>query len=306
MEEEFKNREDPVAIIDGDGLIYHACKDDIHESIQEVDKRMQNIFDKVSDKYILAITISKFTFRNKIYKEYKETRKLHPTSLKWIKTLKNYLIDKYGAIFNFECEADDIVAYFKAKLENKGIICSPDKDLLKNIKGKHFNYTYFIEDEIKKIKKEDPTYVIKDEDLIKGFFIETNAKEATRNFFQQMLEGDRGDNIKGLEDKTQYIKERYGLDNRKGLGASSANKILDIIEEKFEEKYASEILNCYISYYGEKGIEMFNLNYRLLKMIDNDEDMFKFTNTFYDEAEKYICYYQKEILDLKTESKEAF
>ena len=106
-----------LAIIDGDALMYHSSKDSIHESIEIIDEKIQNIFIQTgATHYVLFISNSPY-FRHQISSEYKSNRNKYKIPLKWLKTLKKYLIEEWGAQSMDLVEADDLCAYFMAKKE---------------------------------------------------------------------------------------------------------------------------------------------------------------------------------------------
>lgn len=235
--------------IDADSLTFYSSKETIEDSIFSIKERIQTIIQKTeATHYMLCLTGSD-CFRYKIYSEYKQTRKdnakKYGQKLKYLKTLKSFLIEEYNALLIQELEADDLVAYNFDLPDFEQVISSPDKDVIQQLVGTHYNYG-------------------KDE------FVTVTEQSGERFLAWQLIVGDVTDNIKGLEVKTPYIKEFYGLDNRKGLGEVTANKMLDIMDEK-GLNYAAEILKCYISKYeGEykenHGFEDYTLNRYLLQL----------------------------------------
>lgn len=266
-----------LVIIDGDGLLYHSSKETLEESIESINDRINNIFIKTKiDFYILFISNGRY-FRHSIDPNYKLKRTAYPTQLKWIKTLKAYLIENWKAQWMDNAEADDLVAYWynhsiwfnpeyivtkplimtfrnsitpyntesnpSSYLMEK-IICSPDKDILQSIPGKHFNYSYKLEN------KEDPN------SIVKGWWVETTEYNTRLNFWNSMVCGDVTDGIKGIE----------------GRGITYANKMYDVENKQYE----SICLKEYIHKYGiSQGIYEFQKNYRLLHLLDCDEDFMR-------------------------------
>ena len=101
-----------LAIIDGDGLVYHSSKETLQGSIDILDEKIQNIFDKTkATHYIIFISNSPY-FRHKIDPFYKIGRSKYTSNLKWLKTLKKYLIEGWGAESMNLVEADDLCAYW--------------------------------------------------------------------------------------------------------------------------------------------------------------------------------------------------
>ena len=237
-----------LVIIDGDGLCYHSSKETLQESISILDEKMHNIFEKTgATHYVVFISNSPY-FRHKIDPLYKSSRGKYTTTLKWLKTLKKYLIEGWGAHSMNEVEADDLCAYW---MNNPipfydVVLAAVDKDLLKSIIGTHFNYTYKLED------KNDP------ESVVKGWNVETTLEEAYKFTLYQMVVGDNSDGIKGLEGKGEKFFEKFFFDGM---------TIPDIFKE-------------YVGLYGMyKGIYEFQKNLRLLHMLDCNEDFLREVGT---------------------------
>jgi len=147
-----------------------------------------------------------------------------------------------------------------SKWENvETILCSPDKDLLQSIPGKHFNYTYKLKEDIKVIIKEDTLYEVKDEDIIKGFWVETSQDETETFRKMQLVVGDSSDGIKGIE----------------GKGIKYWEKMV-----QREEDLYTKILGEYMMKYGlSQGIYNFQKTYRLTHLLESDEDFIRELNT---------------------------
>ena len=262
-----------LAIIDGDALTYHSSKDSIHESIEIIDEKIQNIFIQTgATHYVLFISNSPY-FRHQISSEYKSNRNKYKIPLKWLKTLKSYLIENWGAQSMDLTEADDLCSYWMNKdlciaddgkieprevfvdaldyyaVENlprfefesmEKVLCAVDKDLLQSIPGKHFNYTYKLED------KDNPNSVIK------GWWVETSEAESDDFKRMQVVVGDVTDGVSGLKDK--------------GI------KFYEKISKEIKPSYG-ELLQLYCVEYGQaQGIFEFQKNYRLLHLLNTDED----------------------------------
>lgn len=269
-----------LAIIDGDALTYHSSKDSIHESIEIIDEKIQNIFIQTgATHYVLFISNSPY-FRHQISSEYKSNRNKYKIPLKWLKTLKKYLVEQWGAQSMDLVESDDLCAYWMNKdlciaddgkieprevfvdaldycaVENlpqfefesmEKVLCAVDKDLLQSIPGKHFNYTYKLEDKAKP------------EDVIKGWWVETTNEDAYINFWKSVVCGDATDNIKGIEGSGKVAFERmhtFSLEENLDLE--------DIILDEYKNRYGKF-----------QGIYEFQKNYRLLHLLDCDEDFIR-------------------------------
>lgn len=267
-----------LVLIDADALIYQSSKEDLSESIAIIDEKINNIFQKTeADFYSMFISQGGY-FRNKIDPAYKNNRKKYPTQLLWTKTLKNYLIEKYGAVAGKEVEADDLVNYFYNKnhyyhdfpelglnpttLEHDGdveqikaledygykkmkvIIASPDKDLLNSVTGRHFNYTYKLEN------KEDLN------SLLKGWWVDTPYGTNDEFLRMQMIIGDPSDGVAGIP----------------GKGPAYWKKLMEANIADWPG-----ILAEYIAYFGNvaTAVYEFNKNYRLLKLLERDSDFYR-------------------------------
>ena len=274
-----------LAIIDGDALMYHSSKDSIHESIEIIDEKIQNIFIQTgATHYVLFISNSPY-FRHQISSEYKSNRNKYKIPLKWLKTLKKYLIEEWGAQSMDLTEADDLCSYWMNKdlciaddgkieprevfvdaldycaVENlpqfefesmEKVLCAVDKDLLQSISGNHFNYTYKLED------KDNPNSVIK------GWWVETKDNDA--NYFKlwQYMVGDSTDGV-----KTPFPESAgdWFVDNKMNFNDLVSAYILGFSYETATGK------KKYIKGLGtHNGLFELHKNIRLLHLLSTDED----------------------------------
>ncbi len=269
-----ENKDKVLVLVDADGLVYHSSKETLEESIQVLNDKIQNIYKKTEATHA-ALFISKGRyFRHNLDPLYKQNRGKYPTKLLWLKTLKAYLEENYQANSMNLAEADDLIAlnynrkfiYLKESdqvcakedcaninmlansEEVKVIISSPDKDLLQSIEGKHFNYTYKLEEKNNS------------ESVIKGWWVETSEKEAEYFRWLQLLMGDATDGISGLP----------------GIGIKRAEEMLNWAVNNNRD-FPEYVLTRYISHHHSvsKGIYEFQKNYRLLHLLENAEDFNK-------------------------------
>ena len=275
-----------LVLVDGDALTYHSSKDTLQESINILDEKVQNILDKTeADYYAIFISNSPY-FRHSVDKNYKSSREKSKSTLKWLKTLKKYLVEGYSANSMNLVEADDLIAYWKnknlhiaddGKIEPKEIfddaldyckqmkldlfhyepleviIASPDKDLLQSIVGKHFNYTYKLED------KDNP------DSVIKGWWVETSILDSVHFKIRQLISGDISDNV------ITPFPENCGISNEHMMiGEVLQGYIAGLYYrtpsgmDKFKEGFGPS-----------KGVYEFQKNYRLLHLLDCDEDFIR-------------------------------
>lgn len=226
------------------------------QNVSSINGFMRTYFSLIntySAEYVaIALDSSRKTFRNEIYKEYKENRESMPDDLRSQIPMLYNLIDALGisriVIDNYE--ADDIVGTIaeKNKKENiKTIIYSPDKDMLQ-----------LVCDDVRVIASN------KDNELME-YDIET-VKEKRGVYPNQIIDllalmGDSSDNIpgvKGVGEKTALkLLEEY-----KTLDGIYEN--IDSIKGKLQEKLLESKESAYMSYKLatiERNIKDFNLDY---------------------------------------------
>jgi 5'-3' exonuclease len=266
-----------LTIIDSDSIAYMCGNaDTLAESIIKVDERIENIIKNTNADYIsLFISRGKY-FRHDISSDYKANRTGTPP--KWMRSLKSYLEDKYKANWMAKVEADDLVAYwmnFNVCLNTEGFIYDKnnefqtiawdvnltmsaiDKDLIKSIPGKHYNFTFKPTEEAKAKKKADPEYKIMESEIIQGWFEETDQKYANNFIWLQMLMGDSSDGVVGIP----------------RMGPKKAEKWM--LEKPADVEVEMWVFTAYLGHFGVTlGIYEFQKNYRLLYMLkDNDDFM---------------------------------
>jgi hypothetical protein len=196
-----------LPIIDGDILCYRvgfACNEETEAvAIKTMVELLEELvfIDLSSDDCVGYLTGSK-NFRYDIAKTqpYKGNRKdaARPIHLP---RLREYLHTAWDFRVVNGQEADDAIGIHATSLRDKSVIVTIDKDL-DMIPGYHYN----------PVKKE--SYYIDD-------------KEAIKNFYRQILTGDKVDNIEGL----------------RGIGPKKADKIL--AEAETELKMYEAVLKAY-------------------------------------------------------------
>jgi hypothetical protein len=162
-----------IALIDGDSLIYFEMgKPTLEEALSSLDGRLHQMFEMTqATKYAGFLTQGKcFRYAAAKTKPYKGNRKYGDKPIIF-PAIKEYLKQEWNFTFIPELEADDLVSVYHDPL--KTVICSPDKDVLYQNKGIHYNYG-------------------KAETII----VDENA--ALRFLWKQMLMGDSTDGIQGI------------------------------------------------------------------------------------------------------------
>jgi 5'-3' exonuclease len=194
------------ALIDGDILVYRIgfSSEEEPESIAVArcsefleDMLLYNNFDEYQ-----GYLTGKKNFRNEIAitAPYKGNRKA--AKPKHYEVLRDYMQKAWGFVMIEDQEADDAIGIAAYEMEvGEYCICSIDKDL-DMLRGDHFNF----------VKNE-------------RYFI--SEEEGIKNFYKQMLVGDRVDNIIGI----------------KGIGPVKAERLLK--ECKDEQEMYLAVLEAY-------------------------------------------------------------
>jgi hypothetical protein len=135
----------------------------------------------------------------------------------WQEAIRKHMVECRGAVWVEGLEADDLCGIFQ---RDDTVVAGVDKDLL-TIPGSHYNW-----------KKKEFTLI--------------SPLEADRNFYTQMLEGDKVDNIPGLDFCTEETVEEYTLHftARRGCGPAAARSILRTADTP-EEMYR-RVRECYM------------------------------------------------------------
>jgi hypothetical protein len=249
-----------IVLIDADSLCFLGKKDDtVQQIIEKVDFKIQSILLATdADYYCLFISKGKY-FRHALKDKseesgsYKSNRKY--SNQNYNRVIKEYLIAQYNASSSPLMEADDLINYWMnkfiffngeylevSKFNNDGssninkIMVAVDKDLLQGIAGLHLNYN-------KKLGEDEWGMEL----------VHTTKDEAIEFFWNQMIMGDSSDGIKGIPGKgIKYAEKVYSDEGR---------------------TYEDICLDEYMKYYGtSQGIYEFQKNYRLLHLLETDED----------------------------------
>jgi len=179
-----------MPIIDGDILCYRvgfACNEETEKvAIRTMADMLEElVFIELSSNIHVGYLTGKENYRHDIAKTkpYKGNRKDAPRPVH-LHSLREYLITAWDFRVANGQEADDAIGIHATLTRDNSIIVSIDKDL-DMIPGHHYNPV-----------KKDHYYV--------------NDKDAIKNFYRQILTGDKVDNVQGL----------------RGIGPKKADKIL--------------------------------------------------------------------------------
>jgi len=161
-----------TVLIDADSILYFSCKkghdfDSVKQRFTEI---MLSILTETGCDRYAAFLSDPQSFRKKIgfIRTYKGNRTGRETP-ELLYALKVYAQREWGFYMVPGFEADDCVSLHR----DQGIIASPDKDVLRQIPGKHWNYQ-------------------------RNIWIETTEEDANRFLWQQTASGDSVDGVPGI------------------------------------------------------------------------------------------------------------
>jgi 5'-3' exonuclease len=226
------------ALLDGDIYAFRSAasaeNDNLGIAIYRVEEMIDNTLNQTGADEFSIFLSGDNNFRYEIYPEYKATRS--PVKPKFLKEVKDYLIEKYKAEVSDGCEADDLLGiaqcegnakykpgdallYQEGKLVQhvgQTIICSLDKDL-RMIPGMHYSFEINGTSSLGK-KWTRPMEIVNVEPF-----------EGIKRFYTQLLTGDSTDNVRGVT----------------GIGKVKAEAILRSLET--EKELYEAVADCYSS-----------------------------------------------------------
>jgi len=183
----------------------------IDEAVEACHERIADIRDATFTKSVELYFTSGKNFRHTVDPMYKANRK-HTRYPVGLKEVKEILLESYPGCIGDQVEADDIVVYLKRTHPDKYVLCAVDKDVLRAVPGKHWNYYRSAKYGI------DPKWV------------ETTKEQAELFPYIQTLTGDSTDNIRGCP----------GIGPKKAIkalaGKETAYDRWDAVVKCFEQK----------------------------------------------------------------------
>ena len=186
-----------------------------------------------ADSYLMAVK-GDGCFREDIYPEYKANR-IKPVDKRnyFVPRLRQKAVELNMATAAHGMEADDQIRIWQEELSAKGedyVICSVDKDL-KCMPGHHLN-------------------------IKKNIFSEVTPEQAMRFYYEQIIQGDPTDNIKGVP----------------RVGPKGAAKFLkDCVTEA---DFQATVIEVYQAAFGEDWKKELTLNGRLIHLLKQKDDVF--------------------------------
>lgn len=168
-----------TALLDGDIICYRcaAVTENENEDLAcwQAGEMIRRILHETNAMQYRCFLTGSDNFRYSIYPEYKANRKNIPKP-KHLQTIREHLVTQWNATVTDGIEADDAMGIAQcSEYDGTSVIASIDKDMLM-IPGHHYNF----------VKMEHR-------------FI--SPLEGLRNFYLQLILGDKSDNIPGFDGK---------------------------------------------------------------------------------------------------------
>jgi len=228
-----------TVLIDGDSLIYFEMgKPTLEEAITGIDNRIRTILNAFeTTKFAGFLTQGKcFRYDRASTKPYKGNRK-HGDKPIIFPAIKEYLRQQWGFTHLSQLEADDLVAIYREDCVDAAI-ASPDKDVLYQVPGRHFNYRT-------------------------SEFIETSEEDAERFLWKQMLMGDSTDGIIGIPKIGEKTADKW---------------LNQLQEDTRYGSMSALVLNKYIEKFGnQEGIHKFAETFKLVYILKTKDEAYKET-----------------------------
>lgn len=201
---------------------------DLKEAIGYAKAKIEKILELTGCKKCeLHFTAGRENFRYSLYSLYKAHR--IGRSPIYLMEVKEELCKIYKGKIHYAIEADDAVAYLKRRYPEKYLVCAVDKDILKGLEGKHFNYY------------ESAKYNISMK------YVETDMESARLFPYRQAMIGDKSDNIYGIP--------RVGEKRSKDLIPDGCENPMELLIKYFKEAGLTEAdakLNYALTYMGDE------------------------------------------------------
>lgn len=254
-----------LVVIDGNSIFYRSfyalplltnSQGEFSNAVYGFAIQILHIIQNIKPKYIaVAFDVSKKTFRNKIYADYKETRKPMPDELRsQIGSLKKML-----SLMNIKCceqegiEGDDIIGIISKRfLDTETIIVTGDRDTFQLVDDT--TKVYFTKKGTSELKIMDAKLLKEEYGVSPKEFIDLKA-----------LQGDTADNIPGVagvgpKTATELIQKYGSIENlyehTDELAGKLKEKIIAGRENAFMSKKLATILTS-----GELEIKLDECEY---------------------------------------------
>lgn len=218
-----------IALIDGDLIAYRSAasaeKDEEDIALIRASRMLQDIVSVTDANEIKLFLSGSNNFRYALYPEYKANRK-DMKRPRHLETVREFLVIKWGAEVTDGYEADDALGMASSE-SNNGVVCSLDKDLLQ-IPSRHYNF-------------------------VNGEWSEVDVVTGWRNFYSQLVLGDRADNIPGYDGKMRVKWPKFLAPIREQImGAASPADMYSCVKDIFAGPEEQLIRNARLLYVWRK------------------------------------------------------
>lgn len=195
-------RDGNICLIDADSLLYYEMdKPTLEDAIYGIDQRIATMLSECNTSKFVGFLTEGRCYRYNVAENYKGNRKGRPKPPIFY-ALREHLKQKYNMWGVKELEADDLVSYYSYTDNRSTIICSPDKDVLYQCVGMHYNYG-------------------------KAEFLHTSPDEALKFLWKQVLMGDSTDNIPGIPGVGVKTADNWLKDRTKDYEAFALKKFVE-------------------------------------------------------------------------------
>lgn len=192
-----------TCLIDADSLMYYEMdKPTLEQAMAGIDQRIDHILQQCNtNKYVGFLTPPR-CFRYDIASDYKGNRKGKKKPPIFY-ALRAYMEQEYKFYTLPKLEADDAVSLYSANYPDiHPIICSPDKDVLYQCPGVHYNYRT-------------------------AEFITTSEEAGLKFLWKQVLMGDSTDHIPGLPGVGEKTADNWLKDRVDNFESFTIRKYVD-------------------------------------------------------------------------------
>lgn len=210
-----------------------AEREPLEFAIARCDDLMRRILHETNASSYKGFISGPENFRYSIDPTYKANRsdKERPA---WLEPVREHLVVNWNAIVSDGIEADDNLGISQTMEYDETVICSIDKDLLQ-IPGMHYNF-------------------------VTGVWSHITPLDGWRNFYTQLIMGDKSDNIKGYD----------------GLMRQKVPKFLQPVVDMIHSSNSPEEMFGVVLGYYQLGDEALLNNGRLLYIQRKPDDVWEF------------------------------
>lgn len=176
-----------TVLVDGDIVCYRCAAATEHETEDiarwQTSEMMRRILHETNAMQHRCFLSGGSNFRYDVYPEYKANRNDMPKP-KWLQSVREHLVTEWNAKVTDGIEADDAMGIAQcSEHDGDSVIASIDKDMLQ-IPGYHYNFVRLEHRNISPL-------------------------EGLRNFYKQLIMGDRTDNIFGFDGKARQTVPKF-------------------------------------------------------------------------------------------------